>query len=96
MYWRAPTPQSLAAFGMTLDDVRPAGIEVWEEHLSAIDLFHAMGTQWHTGMSGPTGLNYQALPFLLRLHGAPRADWRQLFEDLQVLEGAALKEMHRG
>lgn len=96
MYWRAPDPRKLAAFGMTLDDVRPTGIEVWEEHAPVIGLFHAMGTQWQTGMSGPTGLNYQAMPFLLRMHGIARSEWRQTFEDLQVLEGAALQEMHRG
>ncbi|WP_144630256.1 DUF1799 domain-containing protein [Bordetella genomosp. 13] len=96
MYWRRPDARQLAGFGLTPDDVRPAGIEVWEEHVPIINVFDALSTQWVMGMSGPTGLNYQALPFLLRLYGIPREDQRQLFEDLQVLEHAALKEMHRG
>lgn len=81
---------------MTLDDVRPTGIEIWAENAAAVDVFVDMGTQWRVGMAGATGLDYGPLPFVLRARGIRREHWGQVLEDLRVLEQAALKEMHRG
>jgi hypothetical protein len=53
-----------------------------------------MATQWRIGPAGPAGLDYNVLPTVLRLQGIPRKEWHDLFEDLQVLEDAALKKMH--
>ena len=54
-----------------------------------------MGTQWRMGPGGPVGLDYGALPGVLRMMGAKRADWHWLFEDLRVIERAALEEMNK-
>lgn len=56
-------------------------------------MFNALGTQWRIGMGGATGLDYNAVPVVLRLQGVPRSDWPQLFDDLRVMEGAALQAM---
>jgi hypothetical protein len=56
-------------------------------------VFVAMSTQWRVGMSGPTGLDYNALPTVLRLTGAARGDWADLFEAVRVMEDAALEKM---
>jgi hypothetical protein len=50
-----------------------------------------LGTQWQVGMSGAVGLRYEAVyPLLDRLFAD---DWQQAFDDLQVLERAALDAM---
>ena len=45
-------------------------------------------------MSGPTGLDYNALPGVMRMSGIPRASWGAVFEDLRQMEDAALQVMH--
>lgn len=59
---------------------------VFPEHQTAVVLFEAMRTQWRSGFSGPTGLDYAVLPSLFRLHGVKRSQQRKLFEDLRVME----------
>lgn len=81
----------MAAFGLTASDIEAA--EVWPDNLPAVHVFVAMATQWRTGMGGPVGLDYAALPAVLRLTGAPRGTWPQTFEDIRVMEAEALKVM---
>jgi len=61
----------------------------------AVEVFSAMGTQWRMGPGGPIGLDYGALPAVLRMMGAKRDEWPDLFDDLRVIEREALKEMHK-
>jgi len=68
-------------------------VEVWPENWPAFVLFASVQTQWNVSMGGPTGLRYEALyPLLDRETGDPH-EWRSLFQDIQVLESAALKQM---
>lgn len=83
----------LAAFGLTLDDFDAAAVEVCPDNLSACNVFIAMATQWRTGAMGATGLDYSALPAVMRLVGIPRAQWPDTFECLRVMEGEAMKVM---
>lgn len=68
-------------------------VEIWPENYQAYLLFCTMDTQWRIGMSGPTGLDYAALPMALRMIAAPRAEWQQLMADIRVMESAALQAM---
>lgn len=52
-----------------------------------------MFTQWRTGMGGPTGLDYAALPAVMRLSEVPRSEWPDTFESLRVMEAEAMKVM---
>lgn len=54
-----------------------------------------MRTQWRVGAVGPIGLDYGALPVVLGMRGVPRRRWAALFDDLRVMEQAALDAMHR-
>lgn len=63
--------------------------------MDAVKVFAAMGTQWRTGMAGPTGLDYGVLPNVFRLTAVARKDQPDVFDDLRVMEGAALKHMHK-
>lgn len=68
-------------------------MEVWPENHAAFILFHDLFTQWRVGMSGPTGLDYAAMYPLLDRRAQSQQEWDQLFEDLQLMEAAALKQM---
>lgn len=92
MYTSAPSPAELAAAGLTEADL-DNGAEIWPENLQAYKAFSALATQWRVGMASATGLDYNAIPTVLRLQGVPRADWPDLFEDLRVMESAALSAM---
>lgn len=63
--------------------------EVWACHWKTVRLFVALGTQWRTGMAGPTGLDYAALPVVAQAQGVRLS--RQRFEDLRTLESEVLK-----
>lgn len=81
----------MAAFGLTDGDIE--AIDVWPDNLPALNVFVAMATQWRTGMGGPVGLDYAALPAVFRLIGTPRAAWPGIFDDLRVMEAEALNVM---
>ncbi len=50
-----------------------------------------MATQWHISASGnPTGLRYEALPFVLSALEVPPAEHGPVFADLQALESDML------
>lgn len=67
---------------------------MWPDNVDAVRVFDRMGTQWRVGPAGPVGLDYNVLPFVLRQCGVPRRQWPRLFEDLRVMEGAALDEIN--
>lgn len=93
------TPETLsnaaAAWGFTEEDMAAPPVGIWPDNMDAVKVFAAMGTQWRTGMGGATGLDYGVLPSVFRLTAVPRADWPDVFDDLRVMEGAALVEMHK-
>ena len=68
-------------------------VEVWPDNLSAVNTFIAMGTQWRTGAMGATGLDYAALPAVMRLTGIPRCERPAVLDGLRIMEAEALKIM---
>jgi hypothetical protein len=60
-----------------------------------VNTFIAAATQWRTGMAGPTGLDYSAMPTVMRLTGVPRKEWPQVFDGLRLMEDAALEAMRK-
>ncbi|MBX9849594.1 MAG: DUF1799 domain-containing protein [Rhodocyclaceae bacterium] len=67
---------------------------MWPDNLEAVNVFIAMGTQWRTGMSGPTGLDYNALPVVFGMCSVAATDQAGIFESLRIMEMAALSVMH--
>lgn len=51
-----------------------------------------MQTQWRVGMSGATGLDYG--PLFTRMSRLS-VEWEQTFDDIRVLEAAALEQMRK-
>lgn len=68
-------------------------IQVWPENWPVVELFGRLGTQWNVGMSGPTGLRYEAIYPLLDRFVSDDEEWKQAFDDLQIMERAALDAM---
>ena len=66
--------------------------QVWEENWEALMMFLKMQTQWHVGMAGLIGLNYQSLESLIRLYDVKEPVI--LFEKVQVIERAALAKLN--
>ena len=56
-------------------------------------MFDSVFTQWRIGMGGPTGLDYAAVYPLLDRAAKDPQEWDEMFSDIQVMEGAALKQM---
>ena len=62
--------------------------------MAAFHIFRRLATQWRVGMAGPVGLDYNVLYRLLDdAAGADRSEWYVLFDDVAVLESAALEVM---
>lgn len=88
----------MAVLGLTEDDFDCDAVEVWPENWRAYEVFDALAGQWRFRSSGmgpavPIALDRVAIPPTLELLGVPRVDWPQLFDDLRVMEGAALSAM---
>lgn len=66
---------------------------MFPDNLAAVTTFLAMSTQWRVGAAGATGLDYTALPAVLRMRDVPRDEWPDLFEQLQIIETEALTIM---
>ena len=66
--------------------------EVLEENWPVIRMFMQLQTQWHVGMGGATGLNYQSVEFLFKIEGIENQ--REMLADLQTMEVAALQAMN--
>ena len=67
--------------------------EVWEDNWGTVVMFLRVQTQWRVGMSGATGLDYNAIRWAFEMYGV--SDQREMFEGLQVMEAAALGAMNK-
>ena len=70
-----------------------ADLDVWPELWPALELFSALCTQWRVGMGGATGLDYTALPVVMDMLEIAPEDRRERFEEVRVMERAALEVM---
>lgn len=68
-------------------------VEVWPENHEAFGLFAMMQTQWRTGASGPSGLDYNTLYTTMTLMQIDKP--LEVLADIRVMEAAALTEIHR-
>lgn len=85
--------EQMQAFGLTPDDLAGDAFGIYPDNWSAFLVFEGMATQWRVGFSGPVGLDYNVLPWVIEQVGVPNEDRAGLFEDVRVMEAAALGEM---
>jgi len=93
MYAPAPTEQSLAAAGLTLEDFAGDATEVWPENLLTYKLFSDLQTQWNVGMGGPVGLNYLVLFAKIERLGLVGEQADDMEDDIRAMEHEALRTM---
>jgi hypothetical protein len=83
-------------FGLTAEDYEAENtVGIWPENVEAVNLFAAIGTQWRVGQNGPYGLDYNILYRKLDRMGLSPVRYAELEEEIRILEGAALDEMHK-
>lgn len=76
---------------MTPEDLGDkSSFDVFPENYTSVGVFNAMRTQWRTDMGVPVGLDYAALPSVMRLFGVPAVQRRRVFDDVRVMEHAAI------
>ncbi|WP_426818239.1 DUF1799 domain-containing protein [Winslowiella sp. 2C04] len=94
-YTPDPSTEDLAAFGLSADDYteEEQTIDVWPDVWPAFEVFRSMSTQWRTGMGGVIGLDYNVLPWLMKLIGVENE--ATALNDVRVMESAALTMIHR-
>jgi hypothetical protein len=74
--------------------VAPPPVDLWPDNAGIFEVFAQLVTQWRIGGRGPIGLDYNTLPFVLRMNRVPRAEWPEYFESIRVMENAALDAMN--
>lgn len=95
LYWKAPTAASLAGTAYKLSDFPEPRVEVWEESWDSILLFRQFSSQWRFGPNGPAALDLNVFQNVLDKRGVSREDYDRIMDDLCVIEGAALTQIHR-
>lgn len=66
---------------------------VYPGHEQAYRLFHAIGTQWRSGMDGPYGLDYSVAYRWLDNEGIKPSKQNQIITELALIEQGALQAM---
>jgi hypothetical protein len=82
-------------FGLTVEEAHGSPVEVWPDNADAVNLFISMATQWRPSFGGVIGLDYAALPPLFDLLQIPKRDRPAVFDDLRVMEDAALETIRK-
>lgn len=92
MYEPPPDAEQLAAFGWDAEDMEQE-FEVWPCLWPVFLLFNRMSTQWRAGAGGAIGLDYSCIRDVAAFLGIKKKKLAEIFPDLQVLEGEALRVM---
>lgn len=80
-------PQPISAHS---DDEAWIAPEIWQDNTHIVRVFGAMQTQWRMGFAGPTGLDYSALPVVVRMMRVPLDCRGDIFMGVRVMELATL------
>ena len=79
--------------GLTREDMaadQSMNCAVWPCCWKSVEVFARLATQWRVGMAGAIGLDYAAVPVVMRAVSVPATDRAAVFDDLQVMEREAL------
>ena len=93
MYESGPSAEQLGVLGLTAADLDDEDVEVWPCNWPPLRLFSSMRTQWRAGANGAIGLDYSSIRNVAGLLGIKKKKLAEIFPDLQVLEGEALRVM---
>ena len=91
MYESGPSAEQLAILGLTAADMSDEDVEIWPCNWPVFLLFNRMSTQWRVGPGGAVGLDYNCIRDVAGFLGIKKKKLAEIFPDLQVLEGEALR-----
>lgn len=90
----------MEAFGLRPEDYDgekpPDVIDVWPDNWESVLFFDALGGgSWNMGPQGPVGLRPEAFREVRLAMGIGRDRWPAVFDDVRVMQDAALKEIYK-
>jgi hypothetical protein len=68
-------------------------VEVWPDNWPAVRLFVDLTTQWRVSMGVRIGVDYAAIIPVMTLRGIEESKRSALFDDIRVMEAAALESI---
>lgn len=82
----------MAALGFDPEDFDESdlSIEVWECNAEAVYVFVGMDTQWRESFAGRTGLDYSALPVVMKMVRVDEGREVDVFSSVRTMEQEAL------
>lgn len=92
---------AFSALGL-VEDQKPSQVEyLWPENVRTWIVWNEVQTQWRTGMSGATGLDYAGVRAHLDEVGLEGDERRQVYDGIRAMERATLSALsalreHRG
>lgn len=92
LYTKGPTADErkmMDSLGISEADIVRPHADVWPEHATLVEVL-AYSPWRHHAMGGRIGLDYVQLQAVLELLDIPRSTWRQLMDDIRVIESTAL------
>ena len=84
--------EDAAILGIPIPELEPEkDFVVFKENWPAVELFCRCQTQWRTSVGGVTGFDYSSVVSLVNMY----AYSKETFEDLQVMEVAAISYLNK-
>lgn len=75
-------------------EAESADLVLWPESRDAVAIFADLMTQWRDGLNGKTGIDYSAIPVVMRMHDIAPGRHKPVFDQLRTMEIEALKIMN--
>lgn len=84
--------EALAAVGLVAEEPLEVDEEfyLWPDCVPEFNFWNAIQTQWHAGMNGATGLDYQGVQVCMDMRCIPKKERPELFALVQAMELATL------
>ena len=89
-----PTAKELEGTGLSPEDYEESA-EIWPDNWPIFSAFNAVSTQWNVSMSGPTGLQYLVVFEWLDRLWFKGDEWHEAFDEIRLMERAALDAMRK-
>lgn len=90
-----PTP-SKGGWGLTAEELTQPPLEVWPENWDVAEFFTKLGMGcWAFSYSGVVGLRPEAVEIKRKTWGINRRKFREMEDDLSVMEMAAVNYLRR-
>lgn len=94
MYDSGPSESELQAIGLEREDVTDnSDFEVWPENWLPFQIFNDVATQWRTSGGGPTGLDYGAVEWVMKLRTVPKKQRLGVLTSIRIMEASALDQI---